>query len=408
MDKITHLDNGIAVITAHNPNVHSVTLMVGVKAGSRYESPEIEGMSHFLEHMMFKGTPKRPNSNAVTIELDRYGAEHNASTGKHKTLFYIKIASAQQALALDIISDIYMNPLFKEDDIESEKDIVCEEIASRSDDHHCALFELSDKVMFQGSTLGNPIAGTQEGVRAFTREQLLAYRNARYASNTTVVVLAGNFSDETFNKVCEIFSALSKVEDVGYTKFDQTKITLPEFSKLEKDVKQVSSMIRFFAPSETSNERYASNLLACILGGYSSSRLFQKIREENGLCYSIGAFNYGAPDVGSFIVNSETDDFDSLYEKVIEELKLLKSEGITEDELDRAKSYIQGTTALSSEDSMNVANFYAGRYLSKSDFRPLAEEINIYNNITVSDVNNVANSIFDFNKFNVSMVVPRK
>lgn len=405
------LPNGLEVILAPQDHTKSVTVMVFSRVGSRYERKEINGASHFIEHLMFKGTERRPTTLDISKELDRYGAEYNAFTGKDATAYYVKIDAEHSTLAVDLLHDMVTNSKFDPEEIDRERGVIIEEINMYEDNPRMHIEDLLEEVLFPDSTLGWNIAGPREVIRSVTRDQLIDYRDSYYVPERMSVVVAGAINDDLLDEIEKRFGQRNTPEEKKDKEFEPFKVpeTLKEPLALQtKNTEQVQLGMAFHGFAMSAKERPAASVLATLLGGSMSSRLFIQVRERRGLCYSISASHQCLDDTGVFTVLSglEKTRLQEAVKVIWEELEKTANELVDEEELARAKDYIQGKTMLSMEDSASVANWYGKLWLYKEELETPEERLKEIQKVTAEDVREVAKKLFKPNHMAASVIGP--
>jgi predicted Zn-dependent peptidase len=347
----TVLDNGIQVISEEINHVRSVSIGIWVRCGSRYEDDTSHGMAHFIEHMLFKGTKSR-SAFDIARTIDSVGGVMNAFTGKEFTSFYVKIPDYHLQLALDLLADIFMNSRFDGREIAKEKSVVIQEINMLEDTPDDYIHDFFEALFWNGHALGFPILGTREQVKAFQKQKLLRFFESNY-KKSLVLAAAGRLKHHTLvDLVSRAFgplrSELSKVEAIPPTVSSKVAV-------IEKDLEQVHIVIGCLAPSAVSNQRYASLLLNAIIGGASSSRFFQEIREKKGLAYVIQSYLVPYMDVGMFgaYVGTHKNKAQEVLCSIFEIMKELREKPPAEEELHTAKELVKGNFLLGMENTDN-------------------------------------------------------
>ncbi|MDP3888831.1 MAG: pitrilysin family protein, partial [bacterium] len=355
--KKTILVNGLRVITVPMPAVDSVTAMILVGAGSRYETKRTNGISHFLEHMTFKGTPKRPSAFAISSTIDGIGADFNASTGKEETLFYVKSAKEHLDLALDVISDMVLAPLIKKDEVEREKGVILEELNMYEDLPMRRAAEYFEQLLFPNSSLGWDIGGEKETVKGITREDFLEYRQRLYLPDNMVLVVAGGAAEEEVVEMAQKYLGGLNGKK-GRSEFGETfKQEKPQIFLKTKKTDQTHLVLGVRGNPLGHKDRYAETILASILGGGLSSRLFIQMRDKRGLAYYVRADAEHFLDNGYFAAAAgvDTQRVDEAILAILEEFrKLTNASAIESQELTKAKEYVKGRLILELEDSRSV------------------------------------------------------
>ena len=389
----------------------SVTVMVFTRVGSRYESKEINGASHFIEHLMFKGTERRPTTLDISKELDRYGAQFNAFTGKDVTAYYVKIDAKHGALAADLLHDMLTHSKFDSAEIDRERGVIIEEINMYEDNPRMHIEDLLEEVLFPNSTLGWNIAGPREVIRNITREQLINYRDAYYIPERMSVVVAGSVSDELKKEIESRFEQIetqTEKKDKIFKPFEAPEKLEDPLSLQTKNTEQVQLGIAFHGVAMSDEERPAANLLAVILGGSMSSRLFIQVRERLGLCYSIHAAHQSLDDTGVFTIMSglEKTRLKEAIGVIWQELQKTVQEQVDEEELMRAKDYVSGKTTLSMEDSSNETNWYGKLWLYGQKLTTPEERLAEIQAVTLEQIQAIAKKLFQPNHMAASVIGP--
>ena len=366
-----YLENEIPVVMETFKNVRSVAVGAWVKVGSRYETPDKNGISHFLEHMFFKGTKKRTTRD-ISVEIDSMGGDMNAFTSRENTAFYIKVLDEYLEQGIDLLSDICVNSIFPEEELEKEKKIVKEEIKMVEDTPDEYIHDLFNMDVWGHEGLGQSILGRRETVAAFTREDILSHIKRYYGTRDIVISCAGNFVPETMMKILgKRFGGLRRGSE-------PKKGSPPDFQQnvkvYSKDISEAHICIGVPGISQTSDERYAFFLLNTILGAGVSSRLFQEIREKRGLAYSVYSFTASYLDTGMWGVYAGVSRkrIREVAELVIAEMLNL-ADTLTETELERAKNHLKGNLILGLESTSSRMNniarqeMYFGKYISPEE-----------------------------------------
>ncbi|MDO8551887.1 MAG: pitrilysin family protein [bacterium] len=405
----TILNNGLRVITITVPRAASVTAMVIVGAGSRLESPRTSGISHFLEHMVFKGTQKLPSALAISSTIDGIGAEFNAATGKEETLFYIKSAKEHLPLAVEVLSDMVLAPKLDPEAIEREKGVIIEEINMYEDLPMRKVAEDFEKLLYPDSSLGWDIAGSRETISQITREDFLDYQEKLYFPQNMLLVVAGGANEAKTVRLAEKY--LGAIKSNGerpkrVEKFPQKK---PRLYLKTKRTDQTHLILGFRGNPLGHPDRYAEAVLAAILGGGMSSRLFIQVREKRGLGYYVRTEPEHYVDNGYVATSSGVDTrrvFDAIKVILEEYTKLTKAGEIPMKELKKAKEFVKGRMVLEIEDSRNVANFYGAQELLEGKIRTLSQIEKEINRVKTDDVARVASEFFTNRRLNLAVIGP--
>jgi predicted Zn-dependent peptidase len=408
--------NGLRLILAPLKETKTITLLVLFKVGSRYEDKKINGVSHFIEHMMFKGTKKRPNTLALSKELDRVGAEYNAFTSKDHTGYYIKINKKQADLAFDILSDMLFNSKFDSEELEREKKVIVEEINMYEDNPLMYIDHLFEESVYRGNSLEWLVSGTKESVGGIDHGQMINYFDQFYQPENIVIGVAGNFDKDATGLAERYFvehsnkiRINSKNIQMRFPAFKNKQIR-PRVNLRLKETEQVQIALGFPAYSYDNPKLYPLYLLGIILGGNMSSRLFIRIRERLGLAYYIRAMVSVYEDTGNFLVQAglDTSRIDEAIKAILEELGKVKKEGVTSEELDRAKDFLDGKITIELEDSGSVADWYAKQELLTKEILTPEEKLKKIFAVTAKDVQRVANDMIDEKKLNLALIGPFK
>lgn len=405
MFKKTVLENGLTVITESVPHFSTVSIGLWWKTGGRYETKTNNGISHFIEHMLFKGTEKR-SAYQIAREIDAVGGTINAFTGKEYSCLYAKVLRKDVDLCLDVLSDMYRFPLFSEEDIEKEKYVVTQEIRMIEDNPEEYIFDVFYANYFDGHGLGLPILGKKENVESFERETILDHFRKNYSPENMIITACGKIEHEEFlKKVVDLFG----VTQNSYHSAKNESLC-PKVKRIievyPKDLESLYILIGTEGVSQVDQKRYTLYILNAILGGSMSSRLFQEIREKKGLVYSIYSYVNCYFDTGTFGVSTSASFEDSaqVIRLIKQEILNLRENGISESELKFAKDHIKGNLHISLENTearmgrIAKNEIYFGRYI------PVRETLRAIDSVTKKDVNNLVREIFeDMDK--VSIVV---
>lgn len=411
MYKKTTLSNGIRLITVQNKNVETTTALALFGVGSRDEQGKIEGIAHFLEHMIFKGTEKRPHATDISKELDNVGASYNAFTGKEYTGFWAQTGRKDLPLALDIISDIILHSKFDEAEIKNEKGAVIEEINMYEDAPMRNIPSVFEDMLYRGQSLGHDQLGNKENVKNFSRKDLMDFYRKHYTADNLIIAISGNFNDGKIDSWIEkLFLLLprqgKKVKRIKNID-NQTKTDI--FLKY-KETDQTNLSLGFRALPAGHKDEYALYILETILGGNSSSRLYDRIRERAGLVYYIYAYAENYQDVGYITIQAGVgnDKCQKAIGMIMEEIRRVCNERISMEEIERAKSYTKGRMAIALESSSAMANFVASQEISTGKILTPDEKFDKINAVTAEDLRRVARKIFTQDKLNLALIGPFK
>lgn len=412
--KLHQLENGLRIVTVPMDGLSSVTVMAMVGVGSRYETPEMNGISHFLEHMVFKGSKKWPTAHALSSAIDGIGADFNAFTGKEYTGFYVKAASRHMELAVEVVSDMLYSSKLRSEDIEREKGVICEEINMYNDLPQRKVAELFDRAMYGDVGLGRRIDGTHEVVKSFTRVDFVRHMKTWYGLDNSVVVVAGNKKsvDRSLPLVTDLFSVGEKFgrtteeKVLGFEDHGDIQLTVKS-----KKSDQAHLALGFPSYSMQDKDRYVLSVLATILGGNMSSRLFTEVREKRGLAYYARIDVDRFQDTGSMsavegVDVNRVDEAVKVTLQVFTDVSKDGKKGVTEEELARAKEYLSGSLLLSMEGSRNTAQYWAQRVVLGDEVIGPEEVLKRVRAVSREDVVRVARDVINPEKLVFSLVGP--
>jgi predicted Zn-dependent peptidase len=398
---IETLPNGVRLVTEPIDTVRSAALGIWVGGGSREESAQESGAAHFIEHMLFKGTQRRSAAD-IARETDAIGGQLNAFTTKECTCFYARALDTHLAQALDILFDMVYHSSFAQEAVETERGVILEEIDMYEDtpDDLCA--EKLFGEVFAGSPLARPILGSEETLAPMTGEFLKAFHRRHYRADNTVVALSGSYSEEVLAEVRRRFAALPQGEKPTMVPAAYT----PAFIATPKTIEQNHLTLAFPGLSYRSPKRFALQLLSSILGGGVSSRLFQQVREQQGLCYSVYSYGAGHEDTGVYCVytalNKETEE--KALATICRVVKEFTQEGPTQEELDRAREQTKANVVMSLESTQSRMSHNGRSLLLSGEILSPAQIIEAYDRVTREDVVELAREIFRWDQVSLSAV----
>ena len=404
------LKNGIRVLTIEDKSIESVYVELLFGAGSRYETKEINGISHFLEHMFFKGTKKRPTAREISSILDGIGADFNAYTSKDHTGYYIRSASKHLELIVELLSDMLLDSKLDKAEIEREKGVIVEEMRMYRDDPSRLVYDVYEELLFGDKPLGWSIGGPEETINSLSREKFISYLNSLYKPNNMIFVTAGNITPARAKVLAEKYFGKMKRGNFSVADIFTEKQLKPELSLQYKKTDQAHIILGFKSFGAKDSDVLPALILSRILGGGMSSRLFEEVRERRGLAYRVGANHYEYIDTGSFIVKlgSKVEKVDESLKVILSEIYKIKTELVSNDELQRAKDSMEGHTALEMESKRNIASGYGTQLLIEGKIDTVKEELNKINKISAEDVLRVAKRIFNEDKMNLAIIGPYK
>lgn len=404
------LANRLTVVTVPQPGTETVTVMVLIPVGSRHEHPAINGISHFLEHLMFKGTEKRPSTLELTKQLDAVGAEYNAYTSKDVTLYYIKVAANQLELALDLFSDMLFHSLFDPKEIDRERGVIIEELNMYEDNpvmHVDTLFETA--VFGKSHPLGYDIGGKKANIRRLPRSAFINYKRTHYSPASMHLVIAGNIDRRASRWIAQYFSdqpaGRGPEQYRPYTGHQRAVQFLHKRKPTQQT--QVAMGVAGIGLRQP-HDLAVLSVLSTILGGNMSSRLFISIRERQGLCYVIHSSVNPYVDTGTLMIQAGIDNsrvFPAIT-AIVEELRRIKQDLVTPEELRNAKNCIAGQTALKLEDSSAQASFYGKQSVLLGTLHSPRQKLQLIRQVTRQDIRRLAQHLLHLNKLNIASIGP--
>ena len=403
------LDNGLRVITSPMPHSRSVCIAILVGAGSCHESKEEAGISHFAEHLFFKGTERRPTSKEISQDIEGVGGIINGSTDKELTIFWCKVASSHFPVALDVLSDLLLNSRFDNKEIERERRVISEEIKMGLDLPQHRVNAIIDELLWPDQPLGREVIGYKETVSSITRKQLLNHVARRYIPNNTVFSIAGDIQyEEAMTQIESLFDkwVAGRVLADYVTNDKQTEARLRVESR---DIEQAHLCLALHGFSHSHPQRFTIGLLNTALGGGMSSRLFTEIRERRGLAYDIHSYAEHFLKSGTFAIYAGVDPnkIEIAVGAILKEISQIK-QGITASELTRAKELSKGRLYLRLEDSHNVALWHGSQEILTQQILSIEDVISIVDAVTIDELKTVAEEILSESGLNLAVIGPIK
>lgn len=401
--QIKKLKNGIPVLIENIENLNSATLGIFVGTGSKNELEGEEGISHLLEHMMFKGTETR-SSKEISEVIDNEGGITNAYTSKEVTAYYVQMLSNKLEIGIDILNDMFMNSKFSEDALEREKNVVVEEIKMYEDIPEEKVHDENSSYALNG-VQSNSVLGTIESVKGITREKLVAYFKERYAPSRMVVSVAGRVDVDKIMK--QLNDGIGNIEENDIVRDYNGDISIVSGkNEIKKDTNQIHLCFNTKGVSIKDNMKYSVSIISNILGGNMSSRLFQKIREERGLAYSVYAYNSSYEEGGIFTIYAGTtkEDYLEVVEIIKGEFKDIKEQGITAEELQKAKNQFMSMLTFGLESSKARMSRMANSYMVYDRVRSVDEIIEEIDAINLDQIKDAAAAIFDENYYSYTVL----
>lgn len=385
--------NGVRIVSEHIPHVRSVSVGIWVGAGSRFEEPKENGITHFIEHMLFKGTKTR-SAREIAEEFDRIGGEVNAFTSKENTCYYAKVLDHHGELAVSILADMFFHSTFAKEELEKERQVVLEEILMSEDAPDDDIHEQLWRVMYPNDSLGLPILGTKETLCTFTSDTIRDYMEKHYYPENVVISVAGNISKELLLHIEKMFSRFERSN-----KAIKSNATYPKFHGGQylksRDIEQSHIAIAYPAICVTHPEIYSLVAFNNILGGNMSSRLFQEVREERGLAYSIFSYHSCYKDVGALTIYGSTNNEQRLIlqQTIDETLNKIKSEGVSEKEISNAKEQLKGSLVLGLESTNSRMSRNGKNELVHGRHKTIDEVIEQIDAVSLQSVTNIIETV---------------
>jgi predicted Zn-dependent peptidase len=407
--QLTTLKNGLRLITVPMKSVESMTVLIGVGAGSRYETEKTNGLSHFLEHMLFKGTKKRPTTLDISSALDSIGAEFNGGTEKEWTIYYVKANAAHQNLAFDILADMVLNSKLEEEEIEREKGVIIEELNMYEDTPNRKISDVFESLLYSPTSLGWEIIGGKENIKNFQKDDFLHYQKKLYSPDNMVVVKAGKVEEKEALALTEkYFGGLKPVSGNKFKPNIYPEEKNPRVKLRKKRTNQSHFCLGFRSYPNFHPDRYALSILAIILGGNMSSRMFTQVRERRGLAYHVRTLGGFYLDTGYLVTQASVDvnKIDEAVKVILNEYWRIIEQRVALKELDKAKEFLKGRLVLNLEYSDAVAERYALQAILEKKIKDPQETMEKINKVTSEDIQRVAKDIFAPEKLNLAIIGP--
>ena len=398
------LNNGLRIVTEHIPYVKSISIGVWVETGSKKELPEENGISHFIEHMLFKGTKTR-SAKVIAEAIDAVGGQINAFTGKECTCYYVKVLDSHYDLALDVLSDMVFNSNFDPNEIDKERSVILEEISMYEDSPEDLVHDLFSQTLFKDSTLGYPILGTKESLENLNQAKMLDYIKKHYRPENSVISVAGNFDEAQLLKEIERRFDSWQLNEGNDIKEDELKYHFDVLHK-SKDIEQTHLCMGFKGIEMGNREVYPLMVVNNILGGSMSSRLFQSIREERGLVYSVYSYPTTYKNGGIFAIYAgmNPQQLEEVCQLIKKELETLIKVGLTDDELHKAKEQLKGNYILGLEStSSRMTSIGKSELLQQRIYSP-KEILQLIDDIKMQDVDALINKVIKLDQVAATIV----
>jgi predicted Zn-dependent peptidase len=402
------LPNGLRIVMVPQADAATVTTLILVGTGSKYESKKDNGLSHFLEHMCFKGTERHPTAQSIAERFDNVGAIYNAFTSQEYTGYYAKGSPEHAGTFIEVLGDIYVHSTLPEQEIEKEKGVIVEEINMNEDSTHHKVWDVLLELVYGDQAMGRTVSGSKQNVLSFTRKDFLQYRSKHYTAHNTIVVVAGNFDAALVQKqVKTAFASINTTKPAAYKKVADAQ-SKPQIAIFEKKTDQAHIVMAFRSIPLDHPDSAVVSLLSTVLGGGMSSRLFLKLREEMGAAYYVRAEQDSFADHGMFTVSAGIDKtrLQEIIESIVAILKDLKTRPISAQELQKVKEYSIGMVRLGLESSDSVAGFYGAQILLKGKYKTPEQLTRDYRAVTAADIQRVAKKILVEKHANLAMLGP--
>jgi predicted Zn-dependent peptidase len=406
--RLERLDNGLRVLTAPMASAQSVTCAIMLAAGSRYETPDTNGIAHFSEHMFFKGTEKRPTARDISKEIDAIGGEFNAFTGKEYTGYYVKCAAEFRDVALDVLVDMLRNSKFDEDEIEREKGVIIEEMNMYFDTPRDYIGGVYDELLYDDQPLGWDIIGRKETVRGARRDTFTGYLDRWYKPSRMVVGVGGAIGDGLHERIAALLGDLPKAQTGQPDPTQLRRNGRPQVKVHTKQSDQAHVCVGVYSYPLEHPDRYALQVLSTVLGGGMSSRLFTEVRERRGLAYYVFGINHSYTDAGSLFAQAGVDinRIDDAITTIAAELRKVAEESIPEDELEKARSFAKGRFLLQLETPQGLIMFGLRREVLESATPDPQEILAELDKVTAEDVGRVAADLVNGNGLRLAVIGP--
>ncbi len=405
----TVLSNGVRVVTGPMTGVRSASLIFYYGVGSRFEEPRIQGVSHFLEHMLFKGTEKRPDPMMISQQIEGIGGTLNAGTGRESTNYWCKVPSTHFAMAFEVLADIIRNSVIDAAELDKERSVIIEEIRSVNDSPEDLVHDVIDEVVWGDQGIGRPIAGTEDTVSNIDRDGMVDFWRRNYRPERLVIATGGDITHEQTVELAEKYFGDLEAQGPG-NEFDLTRSEQKEtkIHLVNRETEQAHLCLAMPALSYSTERRYVQGTIEAILSSGMSSRLFQEIREKRGLVYSVYGYFRPYADIGQAVVYAGTDleRVEETVGAIVEELRKLRDDGVPEEELQRTKDLRKGRLLMGLEDSRSVASWVGSQELTYGEIRTPEEVMVKIEQVTAKQVKELAEEIFQPEKLSLALIGP--
>lgn len=404
----TTLDNGLRVVTSRMDHVHSATITFLFGVGARYEEDAQAGISHFIEHMLFKGTEQRPDPVMITTEIEEVGGMINAATGRESTNFWVKVPAAHLERAFNVLADVTLHSTLLEHEMERERSVIIEEIRGVHDTPDDLVHDLIDEVVWGGQAVGRSILGSEETIRSISRDNLVSFMSRHYRPERIVIAVAGRVNHDQIVELADRwFGGIAAGNGNGYepTRLDQHG---PRVHLVNRVTEQAHLCIGHPAIPYTDSRRYTQAMIDSVLSSGMSSRLFQEIRERRGLVYAVYGYFRQYHDVGQGVIYAGTDlnRVDETVEAIVAELAKLRDERVSEKELHRNKELAKGRIVIGLEDSRAVASWIGGQELTHGEIKSPREVMELIDAVDAGDMQELAREIYRPDALHLALIGP--
>ncbi|MDD4202673.1 MAG: pitrilysin family protein [Candidatus Omnitrophica bacterium] len=409
MNKIQTLENGFRIITSEMPYMESVSIGVWIGVGGRYETPKLSGISHFIEHMLFKGTKTR-NASQLKQAIEGIGGQFNGFTGEDVTCYLVKVPSKYMDLGVDILSDMIINPAISTHELEKEKNVICEEIKMYKDQPSSYVQELLAEIMWEKHPLGFPLAGSEKTVLSMDQKMLLDFKEKYYCSGNIAFAACGKIKMKDFQRAVKFSCDKIKVGKQQSSEIYKNTQKNKRYTTFFKNTEQTHVEFGFKSVGRKSKDRYAVNLLNIILGGNMSSRLFEELREKQGLCYDVSSSAKKYDEIGVFSVHAGVDNnkVKQTIDTVIEQLEILKTSKVPDAELKRAKEFFKGQFLLMLESTGSRMLWLGEKILTEGNIPKIKEVLSQIDKISACDLQRISKQIFVSKNMNFAAIGPER
>ncbi len=408
--KRTVLPNGLTIITVPSADAQSVVVDLFVKTGSRSEVAQESGISHFLEHFLFKGTKKYPSSLMITEMIDSIGGEMNANTGREHTQYYIKAHNDHLPMIFEVLTDMLQQPLLDKDELEREKGVIIEELNMYKDSPRYEIDNVVEQLMWPDQPLGRDIIGTKQTIMGLTQKMFLDYLKKHYKTTNIIIGISGKFKQTDVDKMIKRYWAPLEKQPMSKWKRATSTQKRPGLAVRYKVTEQAHMSLAFRGLHVNDKRNAAGSVLSAVLGGGMSSRLFYEIRERRGLAYYIYSSSSNYQDTGAFHVNAgvQIDKAEEAIKVILEELQKIKTIPLEPRELKKAKAYLKGRTTLALEDSQTRLDWFLEQEAFHDKIQQPAQLFAEIDKVTAADVMKLAKFLFSSNKMNLAIIGPYK